>query len=47
MTGMDPEQLRLAIVRATIRLTGEYDTLTTAKIAQAAGIGEARSGEVA
>jgi AcrR family transcriptional regulator len=41
MTGMDPEQLRLTIVRAAIPLIGEYDTLTTAKIARAAGIGEA------
>jgi AcrR family transcriptional regulator len=41
MTGMNPEQLRQTIVRATIPLIGEYETLTTAQIARAAGIGEA------
>lgn len=38
---MDPEQLRRTIVRASIPLIGEYDTLTTAQIARAAGIDEA------
>lgn len=41
MTGMSPEQLRQTIARATIPLLGEYETLTTAQIARAAGIGEA------
>ena len=41
MTGMTPEQLRRNIARATVPLLGEYETLTTAQIAQAAGIGEA------
>ena len=41
MTGMNPEQLRRTIVRATIPLIGEYETLTTAQIARAAGIDEA------
>ena len=40
MTAMDPEQLRRTIARATIPLLGEYETLTTAEIARAAGIGE-------
>jgi len=41
MTGMEPEQLRQTIVRATIPLIGEYETLTTAQIAQEAGVSEA------
>jgi len=41
MTGSDPEQLRRTIVRATVPLIGEYETLTTAQIARAAGIDEA------
>jgi AcrR family transcriptional regulator len=41
MTGLNPEQLRQTIVRATVPLMGEYETLTTAQIARAAGIGEA------
>jgi AcrR family transcriptional regulator len=41
MTGMDTEQLRQAVMRATLPLIAEYETLTTAKIAQAAGIDEA------
>ncbi len=41
MTGTNHEQLRQAIIRATLPLLGEYETLTTAKIARAAGIGEA------
>jgi len=40
MTGPSPEQLRQNIVRAAIPLISEYDTLTTAQIAQAAGIEE-------
>jgi AcrR family transcriptional regulator len=39
--GMRPEQLRQSIVRATMPLIGEYDTLTMARIAGAAGISEA------
>jgi AcrR family transcriptional regulator len=38
---MIPEQLRQAIVRATVPLMGEHETLTTAQIAAAAGVGEA------
>jgi AcrR family transcriptional regulator len=38
---MNPEQLRQTIVRATIPLLGEYQTLTTAQIARTAGVGEA------
>jgi AcrR family transcriptional regulator len=38
---MDPEQLRRIITRATIPLLAEYETLTTAQIARAAGIDEA------
>jgi AcrR family transcriptional regulator len=38
---MNPDQLRQTIVRATVPLIGEYETLTTAQIARAAGIGEA------
>jgi AcrR family transcriptional regulator len=41
MTGIDSEQLRQTIVRATIPLLGEYETLTTAQIARAADVGEA------
>ncbi|HZI74418.1 MAG TPA: hypothetical protein VFD73_10420, partial [Gemmatimonadales bacterium] len=41
MTGTDPEQLRQTIARATLPLLGDYETLTTAQIAQAAGIDEA------
>jgi AcrR family transcriptional regulator len=41
MTGTSPEQLHRSIVRATVPLLGEYETLTTAQIARAAGIGEA------
>lgn len=41
VAGMSSEQLRQTIVRATMPLIGEYDTLTMARIAQAAGIGEA------
>jgi AcrR family transcriptional regulator len=41
MTATDPEQLRQSITRATLPLLGEYETLTTARIAEAAGIGEA------
>lgn len=41
MTGTDPEQLRQTIVRATLPLIAEYETLTTAQIAQAAGTDEA------
>ena len=41
MIGTDPEQLRQTIVRATIPLIGEYETLTMAQIARVAGIGEA------
>jgi AcrR family transcriptional regulator len=38
---MDPVHLRDAIVRAAMPLMAEYDTLTTARIADAAGIDEA------
>ncbi|GLY99529.1 hypothetical protein Acsp02_67820 [Actinoplanes sp. NBRC 103695] len=38
---MSSEQLRKAIVQATVPLLGEYETLTTARIAAAAGISEA------
>src|SRR4051812_20015978 len=38
---MSSEHLRQTIVRATMPLIGEYDTLTMARIARAAGIGEA------
>ena len=41
MTGTNPEQLRRTVVRATIPLIGEYETLTMARIAQAAGVDEA------
>jgi AcrR family transcriptional regulator len=37
----DPEQLRETILRAAMPLMAEYDTLTTARIADAAGIDEA------
>lgn len=40
MTGMHPEQLRQTVARATLPLLGEYETLTTAQIALAAGVGE-------
>jgi AcrR family transcriptional regulator len=38
---MSQERFREAIVRAAMPLIGEYDALTTARIAQAAGVGEA------
>ena len=38
---MSSEQLRQTVVRATVPLLGEYETLTMARIAEAAGIGEA------
>lgn len=38
---MSSEQLRQTIVRATVPLLGEYESLTMARIAEAAGIGEA------
>lgn len=41
MAGTYSEQLRQTIVRATMPLLGEYDTLTMARIAQSAKIGEA------
>lgn len=41
MTGMTHERLRQTIARTTIPLLGEYETLTMARIARAAGIGEA------
>lgn len=41
MTGTNPEQLRQTIARATLPLLAEYETLTTAQIARAAGIDEA------
>jgi AcrR family transcriptional regulator len=41
MTGSHPEQLRQTVARATLPLLGEYETLTTAQIARAAGVGEA------
>jgi AcrR family transcriptional regulator len=41
MAGTSPEQLRQIIVRAAIPLIGEYNTLTTAQIARAAGIEDA------
>lgn len=41
MAGAGSAQLREIIVRAAIPLIGEYNTLTTAQIAQAAGIEEA------
>lgn len=41
MAGTRSAELRETIVRAAIPLIGEYDTLTTAQIARAAGIGEA------
>ncbi|MCA2212813.1 TetR/AcrR family transcriptional regulator [Jidongwangia harbinensis] len=41
MTETNPEQLRQTIVRAAIPLIGEYDTLTMAQIAGAAGVREA------
>ncbi len=41
MAGTNPEQLRRTIARATLPLLGEYETLTTAQIARAAGIDEA------
>lgn len=41
MTSMNSEQLRRTVVRATVPLMGEYETLTTARIAEAAGMGEA------
>jgi AcrR family transcriptional regulator len=37
---MSSEQFRQAIVRATVPLLGEYESLTTGRIAEAAGIGE-------
>lgn len=40
MTEMNAEQLRRTVVQATVPLMGEYETLTTAQIARAAGIGE-------
>nr|WP_221377444.1 TetR family transcriptional regulator [Actinoplanes polyasparticus] len=41
MDDTSSDQLRQSIVLATVPLIGEYDTLTTARIAEAAGIGEA------
>jgi len=41
MAGASPEQLRQLVVRAVMPLIGEYDSLTMATIARAAGIGEA------
>ncbi|GAA0573500.1 TetR/AcrR family transcriptional regulator [Paractinoplanes ferrugineus] len=38
---MSSEQLRQRIVRTTVSLLGEYETLTMARIAEAAGISEA------
>ena len=38
---MSSEQLRKAIVQATVPLLGEYETLTTERIAAAAGVSEA------
>jgi AcrR family transcriptional regulator len=38
---MSSEQLRKTIVQATVPLLGEYEALTTARIAEAAGISEA------
>ena len=35
-----PEQVRQAVVRAAIPLVGEYETLTTARIAREAGVEE-------
>ncbi|MFL5334099.1 MAG: TetR/AcrR family transcriptional regulator, partial [Geminicoccaceae bacterium] len=40
-SGMNSEQLREAIMRAATPLMAEYDTVTTAQIAHAAGIDEA------
>lgn len=41
MTVLDPEQLRRAVVRATLPRLAGYETLTTADIAHEAGVGEA------
>ncbi len=41
VTDANPEQLRQRIAQAIIPLLGEYETLTMAQIARAAGIGEA------
>jgi AcrR family transcriptional regulator len=38
---MIPEQFRRTIARAALPLLAEYETLTTAQIAEAAGIDEA------
>jgi hypothetical protein len=38
---MNPEQLRQTIARATVPLLAEYETLTTAQIADAGGVDEA------
>src|SRR5688572_14327525 len=38
---MSSEHLRQTVVRATVPLLGEYETLTMSRIAEAAGIGEA------
>lgn len=38
---MASEELRQAVVRAAMPLIGEYETLTTARIARAAGVDEA------
>ncbi|KUL23927.1 TetR/AcrR family transcriptional regulator [Actinoplanes awajinensis] len=41
MTGPDPEQVRQTVVQAAIPLMEDLHTLTTAQIAQAAGVSEA------
>ena len=41
MTGTDPEELRRTVALAVLPLLSEYPTLTTARIARAAGIEEA------
>jgi AcrR family transcriptional regulator len=40
MAGTDSERLRQRVVRAAVPLLGEHDSLTTARIAEAAGVGE-------
>jgi AcrR family transcriptional regulator len=40
VAGTDSERLRQRVVRAAVPLLGEHDSLTTARIAEAAGVGE-------
>jgi AcrR family transcriptional regulator len=41
MAGTSADEVRQAVVRAALPLIGDYDSLTTAQLARAAGIGEA------